>query len=178
MSLFWAKGYAETSLADLEAASGLNRRQLYNGIGDKRTMFLQALDDFSTMAGRQFLVPLEREDAGLREIAGLLETFLQLAAEQAAPTGCMVCSASQDEVAIDKDVAKRIENYFDRIRAAYGNALSRANDRGEISLSPKDLEQRQDALFATHVALCILARAGRPHGQLTRMVKQALADIR
>ena len=178
VSLFWAKGYAETSLADLEAVSGLNRRQLYNGIGDKRAMFLQAMDAFSSNAGQQFLSPLEQEEAGLRDVANLFEAFLELAAADEHPLGCMVCSTSQDEISADKDVAKRIDSYFDRIRAAYANALYRANHRGELSLSPADQDLRVDMLFGTHVALCILGRAGRPHDQLTRLATQALANLR
>lgn len=178
MSLFWTKGYAETSLTDLEAASGLNRRQLYNGIGDKRAMFLQALDDFSDVAGQEFLAPLEGDQAGLDDIEGLLREFLHLAADAAEPIGCMVCSTSQEEIAADKDVAKRINAYFERIRSAYANALTRANDRGALRLDQQGLDARTDALVGTHVALCILARAGRPHDQLTRMVEQALSDLR
>ena len=48
--LFWHKGFAETSLADIEAASGLNRRQLYNGNGDKRAMGLTEAIDLRTDA--------------------------------------------------------------------------------------------------------------------------------
>ena len=123
LSVFWAQGYAETSLSDLETATGLNRRQLYNGVGDKREMFLGALDDFSDLAGRMFLAALESEEAGLAEIEGLLRAFLDLAENPSGPSGCLVCSSSQEEIASDTDVASRIDAYFERIRAAYRNAL-------------------------------------------------------
>ncbi len=178
LSVFWAQGYAETSLSDLESASGLNRRQLYNGVGDKREMFLSALDDFSDLAGRMFLAPLERKEAGLAEIEGLLRAFLELAEKPSGPSGCLACSSSQEEIASDTDVASRIDAYFERIRAAYRNALAGSARRNEIRLSGSDLESRADALFGVHVALCILGRAGRPIDQLKRMVDQALADIR
>lgn len=178
LAVFWERGYAETSLSDLEAATGLNRRQLYNGVGDKRAMFLQALDDFFDVAGREFLAPLEKEGAGLRDIETLLEKFLRLAASGEGPTGCLVCSSSQEDIASDADVRRRIDTYFDRIRAAYAHALRCAVERGELIFADSDPELRADALFGTHVALCILARAGRPQAQLERLVRQALADIR
>lgn len=177
LAVFWAQGFAETSLADLENATGLNRRQLYNGVGDKRSMFLQALDDFSDVAGRQFLAALERDEAGLGDIETLLRKFLALAKESDGPSGCMVCSTSQEDIASDKDVRIRVDAYFERIRAAYANALSHAVERGDIELSEPDISNRAEALFGTHVALCILARAGRPANQLERMVQQALNDI-
>ena len=177
LSVFWEQGYAETSLSDLEGATGLNRRQLYNGVGDKRSMFLQAMDDFSDVAGREFLAALETDDAGLREIESLLNKFLDLAKDSSGPQGCMVCSTSQEEIAADPDVKARIEAYFERIRAAYENALTRAVGRGDIVLSKTEILNRAEALFGTHVALCILGRAGHAHDKLTRMVRQAIEDI-
>lgn len=176
--LFWQKGFAETSLADLETASGLNRRQLYNGIGDKHAMFLAALDTFTEQAGRQFLAALESEDAGLDDIEALLRLFALAASTKDPPRGCMVCTASQEEIASDDVVAGRIDAYFSRIRAAYRNALQSAIDRGEIKLNPAAVDLRTDALFGVHVALCVLGRAGRPREELNRMVDQALTDLR
>lgn len=174
---FWSKGYAETSLSDLEDATGLNRRQLYNGIGDKRAMFLGAIDGFSEIAGRRFLAALEGPEAGVAEIGALLAEFVRLAAEGGGPAGCMICSASQEEIAAEADVAARIDRYFTRIRGAYANALTRAAGRSEIDLTADAIEARADALFAAHVSLCILGRTGRPHDQLTRIAKAAIDDI-
>ena len=50
LAAFRAKGFADTSLSDLEAASELDRRQLYNGFGDKQSMFLAALDASDVVA--------------------------------------------------------------------------------------------------------------------------------
>ena len=175
--MFWQKGFAETSLADLEAASGLNRRQLYNGIGDKHAMFLTALGSFAEQAGRQFLAALEGEDAGLDDIEALLRLFALAASTEDPPRGCMVCTASQEEIASDEAVAGRIDAYFSRIRAAYRNALQRATDRGEITLNGASIDLRTDALFGVHVALCVLGRAGRPRTELTHIAEQALEGL-
>ncbi|MEM7530520.1 MAG: hypothetical protein AAF416_23310 [Pseudomonadota bacterium] len=175
---FWTKGYAETSLVDLEGATGLNRRQLYNGIGDKRAMFLQAMDDFAETAGRRFLAALEAPEAGIAEIETLLATFVRLSQEEEGRAGCMICSTSQEKIAADPDATRRIDAYFDRIRAAYANALTRAAVRSETTLDPDAIPARADALLGTHVALCILARAGRPEDQLDRIARQALVGIR
>lgn len=176
--LFWHKGFAETSLADIEAASGLNRRQLYNGIGDKHAMFLTALDTFAEQAGRQFLSALEGADAGTDEIEALLRLFAFAASSEDMRKGCMVCTVSQEEVSSEDAVASRIDAYFSRIRAAYRNALQRASDRREIRLSAEAIDLRTDALFGVHVGICVLLRAGRPREELDRMVDQALNDLR
>ena len=46
---FWAHGYAGTSLDDLVAVTGLGRGSLYGAFGDKHTIFLRALDEYSNM---------------------------------------------------------------------------------------------------------------------------------
>src|ERR1700759_5024209 len=43
---FWKKGYAATSLDDLAAAMGMNRPSLYAGFGDKRALYLKALNRY------------------------------------------------------------------------------------------------------------------------------------
>lgn len=174
---FWAQGYAGTSLSRLEEASGLDRRQLYNGVGDKRAMFLQALDDFQETAGRRFLSPLEAPTAGLSEIRNLLETFASLAASEEGQLGCFICSTSQEDIAGDADVKRRIDSYFDRIEAAYRNALKRAAGRGEIRLKPKEVESLSAFLFGVHVSMSVLARAGQPAARIRALADQALRAI-
>ena len=42
-AIFWDKGYHATSISDLEEATGLNKRSLYNAFGDKEAIFDQVL---------------------------------------------------------------------------------------------------------------------------------------
>ena len=69
LQMFLQKGYGSTSLSDLEAATGLGRRSLYNSFGDKRTVFLTALADFRAMAAENNLAPLAEPGAGVDAIA-------------------------------------------------------------------------------------------------------------
>lgn len=178
LEAFWQRGYAQTSLRALEASSGLDRRQLYNGHGDKRGMFLAALDDFAEVGGRRFLAPLEAPSAGLADIAHLLKTFVALAATQEGARGCLICSTSQEEVAGDEAVRRRLEAYFDRIEAAHRNALTRAVRRGEVALDEAGIASATARLFATHVSLCVLGRAGQPAERLDAIAEQALETLR
>jgi TetR/AcrR family transcriptional regulator, transcriptional repressor for nem operon len=41
---FWANGYAPTSTEDPLAAMRIGRQSLYNAFGDKRTLYLEALE--------------------------------------------------------------------------------------------------------------------------------------
>ncbi len=174
---FWKSGYAETSLSDLERATGLNRRQLYNGPGDKKAMFLGALDDFNRIAGAEFLAPLEQDDAGVGDIAKLLRTFVALAGTDKGRNGCLVCSASQEEIAEDGDVRTKIDAYFARIQSAYRNALTQAVSRREIALSPSAVANKSAQLLGIHVALCVLGRAEFSTEKLKRMAEETIRSL-
>ncbi len=43
IQLFWKKGYADTSLSDLEKATGVNKSGLYSEFKDKDDIFLESL---------------------------------------------------------------------------------------------------------------------------------------
>ena len=51
MQAFWAKGYESTSLDDLCEATGLGRSSLYAAFGDKRGLYLRALDRYEDGGG-------------------------------------------------------------------------------------------------------------------------------
>ena len=55
--VFWEKGYHATSIADLEDATGLNKRSLYNAFGDKEAIFDSVLSAYieSAEASRDVL---------------------------------------------------------------------------------------------------------------------------
>jgi TetR/AcrR family transcriptional repressor of nem operon len=174
---FWEHGFVGTSLAELEEASGLNRRQLYNGLGDKRDMFLQALDDFNETAGRRFLGPLEAKTADLNSVRGLLETFVQLAESGEGRLGCFVCSTSQEEVAADPEIRARLDRYFERIVAAYANALSGAVAKNQLSLPPPDVTTIAHFLLGVQIAMSVMARAGQSPDQIRDLAEFAIKAV-
>src|SRR5258708_37794330 len=46
MSVFWAKGYAGTSTDDLLEAMSIGRQSMYGAFGDKRTLYVEALERY------------------------------------------------------------------------------------------------------------------------------------
>src|SRR5579883_2476691 len=53
LKVFWERGFEETSIADLERCLGVGRQSLYNAIGDKRCVFVAALQRYA----EQYLQP-------------------------------------------------------------------------------------------------------------------------
>lgn len=67
--VFWEKGYQATSISDLERATDLNKRSLYNTFGDKEAIFDAVLRGYIEQTAPMRKV-LHREPRGLRNIKG------------------------------------------------------------------------------------------------------------
>ena len=173
---FLERGFADTSLSDLEAASGLNRRQLYNDFGDKKSLLLQAIDDFSGIAGRRFLAKLEHSDQGLAAIRATLNALVKAADSTEGRMGCLICNTSREPIAMESDVQLRLAEYFQRIERAYRAALARAKDRQELS-AKDSVGSLSRYFFGIHVSLCVMARAQVSTAVLKDVSKEALRRI-
>lgn len=177
VAAFLDKGFANASLVDLEKASGLNRRQLYNDFGNKHDIFELALRDFSARAGEQFLLRLERGERGVDDIAETLNGMVDLADTPQGRLGCLVCNTSREAVAHEPAIAELVGRFFERIERGYRDALERARQLGE--LPPQANLRRLSRFFlGVHVSVCVLCRAGVSVRVLRDITEEALRRVR
>ncbi len=176
MATFLEKGFSAASLVDLETGSGLNRRQLYNDYGDKKAVFLRALEDFGDVAGRLILQPLENGALGVADIRQTLHGMLALADTERGRLGCLICNTAREPVAEDADVRRVVDAFFRRIEAAYGRALTRAQDRQELA-ADRDVGRLARLFMAIHVSLSVMARAGTKVAVLEDVVMESLEGL-
>ena len=71
MPVFWKHGFADTSLQDLEQATGVNKSGLYTEFRDKEDLFVACLRHYLESQGKRGL--LTKEPLGWKNI----ETFLK-----------------------------------------------------------------------------------------------------
>jgi len=153
--LFWQCGYASTSLADLEAATGLSRSSLYMTYGSKRGLFDRALRNYLDEVIWPMLAPMEATGAGREEIVGY---FLAQAANlQGSPDsvlthGCLIANTSTELNVLDSEAVQVVLEYRNRVRAAIFHAL------GGMAESLHDRESKADILAATQIGVMITAR--------------------
>ena len=83
MALFNEKGYTASSVQNLLDAMALNRGSLYAAFGDKRTLYLEALDLYEQLAVDGFEAFLATGDSPLENIHAFFDiAFLGLTQEQ------------------------------------------------------------------------------------------------
>ena len=153
--LFWERGYASTSLADLQAATGLSRSSLYQAYGSKQGLFGRALASYCDDVIWPLVVPMEAEGADRDEV---VEYFLALARHlrdspyTVAARGCMIANTASELNVLDEPTAKVVREFRDRVYRAFVRCLAPLADRVD------DIEQKADVLAAAQIGLMISAR--------------------
>ena len=91
MAVFWLKGYAATSTADLLEAMQIGRQSMYDTFGDKHALYLEALQHYNESSIAELLRSLQSGTA-IDGIAKMLYTFAARPEKDNAK-GCMGVNA-------------------------------------------------------------------------------------
>ncbi|MEM1186690.1 MAG: TetR family transcriptional regulator [Planctomycetota bacterium] len=178
MRAFWRSGYEGTSIVDLEAATGVGRRQLYNEHGDKRGLFLRAMADFESATADLLLKDLEAPDAGLREVLDALPLLIR-SGLRTNTLGCLLCNTACESIGVtDDEVRNRILTFWHRMDVAYASALRNAVAAGDIRMTARRIERVARRFRAAHVAICLMRRAGEPEPVLIDVAREAAEAVR
>lgn len=100
IQLFWRSGYSETSLLDIELATGVNKSGLYTEFKDKGDIFAQSIDWYSKNCGLS--EQLLKEPLGEKNIEDFL---LSMTAQDFSQKGCFIANSIR-EYSILPDEAK------------------------------------------------------------------------
>lgn len=126
MHVFWRQGYAATTIQDLEQTLQLNRYSLFTEFGSKEGLFEAALDVYEAQIVAANLSEMEADGASPGAIVAFFDRF-RTTDEQAALAGCMLCNAAVEQAPDSARVRARARRYFDRLGAAFLNALGPAH---------------------------------------------------
>lgn len=173
---FWAKGFEATSTRDLTECTGLTQSSIYAAFGDKRGLFLRALEHYLEHILRERIMRLEMTLPPDKAIAGYFNEVVNLSLADPQHRGCLlvntILEAKWDDPDMQRYVADKtiiIEDFFRRCVAA-GQAS------GEIR-SGTSPESSAKHLLAVSMGLRVLSRV-RPDAQLlVGLVSPALATL-
>ncbi len=133
MDLFHRQGFNGTSTAELVAELGVNRKSMYAEFGSKQRLFEVALDHYNATSLSAVLAAVEAPGAGLDAIRTTFEGFARASEDWARGRGCLLCNTAVERVTLVDASGKRVDAYFERLGAAFGNALANARRVGELS---------------------------------------------
>lgn len=169
--VFWNLGYAATSLDDLAGATGLNRPSLYAAFGDKKALYMAALELTRTEAlggiGRALLAdaPLRATLEGLFKAAGGVYR-----AGEAGQRGCFIIGTAVTQAVDDPDVRALVADYLAAMDGLFAERFARAPGELAAAVTPKAAAPIASAFLHT---LAIRARAGATEPEMTAIAKTA-----
>jgi TetR/AcrR family transcriptional repressor of nem operon len=172
MTLFWEQGYAKTSMQDLVARMGIHKRSMYDTFGDKRALYLKALDRYGETVEQVNVAAAERKTDSRAALRGLFESALP--GEH--PLGCLSVNTATELALRDPDAAARVEKSFARQQQLVLDLVRRGQQAGQIATrhEPRGLAL---TLFNAWVGLRVRVRTGAPRAQLRQMVDDMLTML-
>ncbi|MCR9220660.1 MAG: TetR/AcrR family transcriptional regulator [Alphaproteobacteria bacterium] len=175
MRAFWAGGYEATSVDDLVKATGVNRASLYAAYGDKRSLFLKALDRymgvslFSTLDGADPEAPVRDALAALfdRLIARCLD---------GRGAGCLITNTICEFGARDPEVLETARRALARMENAFDGLVRRGQAGGEFDPAANPREIARFLLNAMQ-GLQVIAKINPDERALRQIAERTLAAL-
>ncbi|MEO1191719.1 MAG: TetR/AcrR family transcriptional regulator [Pseudomonadota bacterium] len=138
---FWQKGYQRTCIADLTRAMGIGRQSLYDTFGDKRQVFMAALDRYSEERFLDFKAGLEAAEDRLSYLRERSEGLAR--GEVGEPRGCLAMNALPLFLGRDPEVEALLKRHLDRYRDCIAQVFAEEQAEGRLAcdLPPKTLAE-------------------------------------
>lgn len=174
--VFRERGYEGTSLEDLTAASGLAKPSLYAAFGDKRALFLAALDRYRATQGS---MPVRRmaEAAGPAEgIRAFLAATIDLVTAEGGAPGCLAAGAAGMAAACEAPVRAWLDATQEATEQAIADRLAAWQASGQ-ALPLGDAGALARLLLLLMHGLASRARAGASRPELEAAVGSALVML-
>ncbi|MFI6761518.1 TetR/AcrR family transcriptional regulator [Micromonospora sp. NPDC050417] len=174
MTLFWEQGYEKTSMQDLVERMGIHKRSMYDTFGDKRALYLKALDRYADTVVRIKREAAERETDTRVALRGLFESAVANIGRY--PAGCLSVNCATELALHDSDAAARVGRTFEYEQQLVLDLVRRGQDAGTIA-SKHDPRSLALSLFNAWVGLRVRVRTGLPQAQLQRMVEDMMTML-
>ena len=158
MLVFWKQGYEATSVVDLTSAMGISAPSLYAAYGDKKHLFLEAVQLY---AGDPAALHRVLEDAPSAAVA--MRTFLTAATitytGKATPPGCLLASATASVSQASTDVQEAVTQVRRHIMDCLKTRIARDIGNGTLP-ADTNAEALSGGVMAIAQGLSVLARDG------------------
>jgi TetR/AcrR family transcriptional regulator, transcriptional repressor for nem operon len=173
---FSEHGYEGTSTDALLLAMGISRQSMYGAFGDKRRLYLEALQRYTAESISNQLRTLSSTSSPLKGLEAMLDLAVSLAIADPEPK-CLGISAvcefgrSDPEVTMITDMASRTMLF------GLERRISEARASGEIS-KRVDAQIAAQFIMATLAGIKIAARAGATAESLRGIARMAIRGLK
>ena len=171
ISVFSQKGFAATSTDDLMQAMDVGRQSMYDTFGDKRALFLKALEVYVAESVRAINAELQTPGSPLAAVRIALIHFAERK-DLSSTDGCMGINAVCEFGMRDEAVTQITRRAAGVQRHTLMDTLKRAQLEGELD-AHTDIESLADFFDSTLAGMRIAAKAGKTRPAIKRIAVTA-----
>jgi AcrR family transcriptional regulator len=173
--VFWDKGYDGSSIEDLTHVMGINRPSLYATFGNKRDLFMQAIDRYAATHGNRAFSAFRLEADNRRAIERFFDASIECALAEGTPRGCLINTVATEAAENDADLRDKLADMFTQTDAAIARRLA-ANHNVDAS-TMHDLEALARMAHSVTHSIMTRARAGASRTELSQIADSFMAVL-
>jgi len=168
MHLFWRQGYQNTSIDDIETATGLTKGSLYKAFDNKRDLFEKCLGHYMVHDSYKAIF-LRMVDRPLIETyAHILDLLIESANNDAKrPCGCLATNVIRELSASDAGLAKEASDGLAGMQQAMEFRLSWAKEKGEFR-QDVDAKALASVMMVTLQGMVVLSTSTKDAASMRR----------
>lgn len=173
VKLFWRKGYAATSISDLEQAMGVGRGSMYRTYGGKQALFAQAIARYSKYQCER----IPQGDPPVRALQRWFANNIDDTASRGLPSGCLVINSAVEIPVLPRPIRDLVRRHLGQLEGFFSASVRGGQESGQVGASI-DVERTAQALLSAIIGINVLSRTGASRAVLERVADDALAFIR
>ncbi len=177
MDVFWQKGYADTSMADLMAATGLAKGSVYKAFKDKHDLFMKALTAY--LEGNYARVKNGMETAATAEkgVRSWIDAVLEMCNNQGVRKGCFAVNTLVELGPHDMSVASVLKQHSALMEKMLAQCIERGQKNGEFRRD-KPAAHLAEALFAFVAGMMSFSKVDLSKARFKRLGEFALEILK
>ena len=156
MKLFWNNGYEGTGMSDIIATTGLAKGSLYKAFGNKKNLYLQAMNLYEQQYVDTASNALTDNQDPIKRIKEFLSSPIKASNLVGENNGCFLCNASADRADLDPEIRTLVQRGFNKLGQALQLAISELNPE----TATDQVNKQAEALLALYSGLHVMSRSG------------------
>lgn len=145
--VFREKGFYNASISDLSKGMQLASGSIYKAFHDKRNLFLQAFERYTSLRIKSLRQRLAQQPDGRSGIAELLRFYLESASDTEGRRGCLVVGSTIELQLFDAGISERVHVALQRNQLTIQHLIEKGQNDGSVN-------PQHDANALSNVLVC------------------------
>ena len=173
ITLFWEKGFYDTSVDEVVKRSGVAKYGIYGTFGNKRELFRKVLEQYAEDRRQDIQAPIRRAEASLPEIREFFAALPARLTQKDFQHGCLMANTGVELGTRDVEFSVVVKDFFVEMTKVMGNCLKHAADNGQLTVMT-DIKILAAYLVTEFRTALMLAASGATRNDIRRHLEVAL----